>query len=280
MVSSVSLAVALGYQGELRAARDSAVESAEQEALERQRADELAAGEQRERKRADENARQIERILYAQQTNEIDESLARNDLVRAKRLLDECPEHLRNWVWEHLKRRLANRARTIGRRNGIRIVAVSPDGTRIAYGSTTLVVRDIGESKPVAVLDPQSIPVLTDAEFAGDGDRIVSGDVAGVVRVWDVNSGELLREIPSPLPPVEGTRTEMSALSCSPNGKHLAVAFYRNSAETRRGALVDPPSDPEVRVWDLESGTTALRIGNLDGLPSGVDFHPDGNSFV
>ncbi len=72
-------------------------------------------------------------------------------------------------------------------------VAFSPDGTRIASGSTDKTVRlwDAASGDLLETLTGHE-GTVSSVVFSPDGTRIVSGSVDQTVRLWDTASGELL----------------------------------------------------------------------------------------
>ncbi len=136
-------------------------------------------------------------------------------------------------LWESSDGRLLQRL--AGHQGGVNSVAWSPDGTRLASGG---VLRDKGE---LFVWDAQtgarlsswhepSAKVYTLAWSPG-GAGLLSGGSDGMLRWWDLPSGECVRVCKAH----QGT---IQALKVSPDGRRLASGG----------------DDGTIRLWDLESG--------------------------
>ncbi len=142
---------------------------------------------------------------------------------------------------------------------GVRSVAFSPDGTMLALGPW-----ESGGRRPIVTLwewpgrrrlrdlvgDGGSVNAMA---FTPDGSRLVMGDSAGRLRLWDVGAG---RERACRQAHTAG----ITAVALSPDGRLFATA-----------SLVDR----EVRLWDATRGEPR---GSRQA-PAGVTalaFSPDG----
>ena len=134
-----------------------------------------------------------------------------------------------------------------------RILAVSPDGSRVASNY-------LGE---VRVLDVPSGRVLLDvseaianvASFTADGSRFALGTM-GSVQIWDVNEAREVLTIRDPGGPV-------GLLAFSPDGTHLA------------GAVGPVYVYGEVKVWDAADGREVLSLKGQQSVRD-IAFSPDG----
>ncbi|OCB85104.1 WD40 repeat-like protein [Sanghuangporus baumii] len=96
---------------------------------------------------------------------------------------------------------------------------------------------------------------VTSVIFSPDGKRIASSSGDYTVRVWDVDSGEVVSG------PFEGHTSWVRSVAFSPDGKRVASGS----------------GDFTIRIWDVDRG--ALALGPLEGHTGeiwSVAFSPDG----
>jgi WD40 repeat protein len=95
-------------------------------------------------------------------------------------------------------------------------VAFSPDGTQVLTGST------IARLWKIDVIDQQltfSAPAaITVSALAPDGKTILIGDEAGNTGLWDLNTGNLLRNFPKDY-------HDVKSVAFSPDGKLVAISL-------------------------------------------------------
>lgn len=164
-------------------------------------------------------------------------------------------------------------------RGWVRWVRVSPDGARLA---------SCGNDNLVKVW---SLPDGTlEREFVGherfpyavawhpDGQRLVSFDLMGVIREWDVATGEVLHTLEAKVMWGfdEKFRADMGGardLQFSLDGKTLAVAGLTEVSNAFAGV-----HKPMILLLDWEQHEQAHQFKDDDykGMAWGVRFHPDG----
>jgi WD40 repeat protein len=179
-------------------------------------------------------------------------------------------------------------ARLRGRDTDVDRLAFAPDGRRLVYGASdgTLRVLDCRSGAEVACLRPErpaddpnkQVRTVTwvgsDADqfatgvsnlgvdvrslaFGADTRRLVTGSSDRVVRVWDMETGVLLRAFGH-------QECWHSSLALSPDGRFLAS-----------GA-----ADRTVRVWEIETGEQVACLVGPEGNTWAVAFSPDGRTLA
>ncbi|KAG8701958.1 hypothetical protein FRC09_005033 [Ceratobasidium sp. 395] len=138
--------------------------------------------------------------------------------------------------------------------------------------------------------------------FSPDGRSVVSGSSNKTVRIWDAETGKLVRD------PLRGHTDAVLAVAISSNGRWITSGsvdktvliwdvdtgnaalepLYGHSGPVRSVAfspdcrlIVSGSDDRTVRVWDVETGQAVLEplISHSQGIMS-VVFSPDGHKIV
>lgn len=158
-----------------------------------------------------------------------------------------------------------NFLRHFGECEYVQSAAFSPDGATLATAGTALRLWHSAMGAEIRTL--QAGPDVVDrdkyglscAEFFPDGNRLVSGGDAGILRLWNVNTGEEIRHYQQPI-----------------NNDH--------HPDPVRGAVVLPGGKKvatiagNVNLWDLERGEV---VSTFDGYTEGdvgrpIAISPDG----
>ena len=192
--------------------------------------------------------------------------------------------------------------RRMFKKNRVLAVAFSPDGTRLASGSTDMTVRlsDTTGDRDSMTLQKHTGPTNVLA-FSPDGKMLASGSTDKTVQLWDTATGE-------PLATLTGHKNGIAALAFSPDGNTLvsgstdgtirfwhiptgapvdtvitghtqsikAATFFKDSS-----TLVSAAFNGEITFWDVETSqkSAVQDIGHRDWY-SAVAFSPDGTKLV
>ena len=141
-----------------------------------------------------------------------------------------------------------------GHSNSVRSVAFSPDGRRLATGSSdnTAKIWDLDSGKAVLTLEGHSSSVSSVA-FSPDGRRLATGSEDNTAKIWDLDSGKAALTL-------EGHSSSVSSVAFSPDGRRLATGSY----------------DGTAKIWDINSGKAALTLKGHSNSVLSVAFSPDG----
>lgn len=93
--------------------------------------------------------------------------------------------------------------------------------------------------------------------YSAAGGMLASVPDRYAIKIWDVNSGELLYKIPTSF------TGAVNSLAFSPDGKTLATGHY----------------DGTIKTWDAKTGQL-LKTMKSTGVIESLVFHPDGNILV
>src|SRR5262249_31689684 len=161
----------------------------------------------------------------------------------------------------------------VGHTGVIVAVAFSPDGSRLATGSS---------DRTVKVWDPRTGAALLDLKghtgevrrvaFSADGTRILSHDRttsspdspfgSNTVKGWEAKAGAAVLEL-------KGKSGSSGAVS--PDGTRIVTG----GSVRDRGAGLDQVKG-EATVWDARTGAALAELKGFKGAVSSVAFSPDG----
>ena len=147
-------------------------------------------------------------------------------------------------------------------RGAIYEIAISPEGERLAVASATGIwLYSIPELEDIAWFETDA---AINIDWSPDGERIASIDSDGPVRVWEVATGDMLRELKG------HDRIHLNShfttnVVWSPDGKQLASVG-------REGTM---------RVWDVATGNERVALeGQINYGSIVLAWSPDGKRFA
>lgn len=152
----------------------------------------------------------------------------------------------------------------------VKSISFSSDSKRIVSAAYTATsgVHQKGEVKIWSVESGQTLVSLagpheegpryiTTATFSPDNKLIATGSFDKKLKLWDSETGKLLREF-------EGHAHNVLSVAFSPDGKRVASASADNT----------------VLVWDVERGDKLVRLTGHTKPVFSVKFSPDGKRIV
>jgi WD40 repeat protein len=169
----------------------------------------------------------------------------------------------------------------------IRTLAVSPDESLIAIAGNDSVIRllslkdgavqkEIGQKetgqREIAGIEDRVFSLC----FHPDGKSLVSGDLKGTIREWNVESGESVRELDA------SSFYKLNHMQDS--GGIRRLAFDAEGKRLLCGGMKDPTGGfcqgaPQLIVFDWATGKQTHEIvagDRTDGFIYDAQFHPDG----
>lgn len=109
--------------------------------------------------------------------------------------------------------------------------------------------------------------IIRDVIFTSDGRFLVSAGDDKVVRVWDTQTGEVVRTIRGQIE--DGLEGQIFAAALSPDERILAVGGYL-------GKLGDGRSAGRIRLHDFQTGEVLGLLKGHSNIVNSLAFSPDG----
>ncbi len=191
----------------------------------------------------------------------------------------------------------------------VNTIAFSPDGKLIAAandqqtvklinvttGKTFASLQIVAKEEAALLAYPAGAAAfqVSILAFSPDGNTLAVGTNLGQVKLFDVQSGKLLRslddakarlaekETPDKSTPIKRAMGSIESLAFSPDGKTLATSGnsfrdYADDAKLGRGSVRRSPGPGRLKLWDVGTGTVKEDLVAMV-FPYGVTFSPDGH---
>jgi WD40 repeat protein/serine/threonine protein kinase len=203
---------------------------------------------------AETKAEDLRRAMYANSIQLADAKYKEGNIKRVHELLDSCPNDLRGWEWNRLNH---------------------------IMDQSSVTLRGHEDEIWCLALSP-------------DGKQVASGDVNGIIKLWNWETGIELKTF-------HRHTDYVTSLAFSPDGSRLAsgsgdqvIKIWDISkgqeVMTLRGHswinsvafspdnkfIASAGDDAQVRIWDISKGEEVITFGGEQGEVRSVVFNPDG----
>jgi len=140
-----------------------------------------------------------------------------------------------------------------GHKSPVLSLSFSPDGRRLASGSSDNTIRMWNLEPSCSVNLEDQLGRVCSASVSPDGKILALGSQDSLIRIWNVASRHFTRTL-------SGHTGDVASLAFSPDGKFLASGSYDNS----------------VRIWDVDTWVCSTTLHGPSSLVSCVNFSPNG----
>lgn len=167
---------------------------------------------------------------------------------------------------------------------GDQILTASEDGTaRLWKPTSDYISQDLISGETIYAWRPTHELVhdgpVRDASLSQDGTRVLTVGDDGLVKVWEANSGKLVKNISPTLGSKSSRLVFLTSAAFSRDGAHLVFTYYYYLHGRQGSKDTSGPPEGAVEVWDT---TAWARVKNLSypGSIYNAQFSPDGRFVV
>jgi WD40 repeat protein/serine/threonine protein kinase len=166
-------------------------------------------------------------------------------------------------VWDLTRHEVILTLDELGPTMEIRSLDWSPDGHQLllACYDRTARIWSLETKTPIFVFQRHETSSLSSATYNPDGRRIASKDFDGRVLVWDVTTGQILREMKTPR-------------AFSPNRGHQ-IAWHPAGEMLAAGC-----GEGSILIWDVLTGREIHRLKGHRSNVRSLSWSPDGQRLV
>jgi WD40 repeat protein len=171
-------------------------------------------------------------------------------------------------------------------------LAFAAGSSKLLVAGKRLKLFDIKSAKPLSDIDTAARAIA----IKSDGSAAVTGDESGIIRIWDLNTGQVIKQFSEPTRLVNALTFWQDEKSIVAVGGEIGVYDVSSSlvrsfphpwginapssmAMLPNGRVVTNGSDiRELFVWNLQSGKAVQHIVGSTGVVRGLNFAPNSNT--
>jgi WD40 repeat protein len=137
-------------------------------------------------------------------------------------------------------------------------LAVTPNGKVLVSGALDGIrMWDLLQQRPLATLTRFNNLINTLA-ISPDGQTLASGDNIGVIKLWDLSTGKLIRTIPA------AHSNTVTKIAFTPDGK----------------TLVSASRDRTIKLWNLSTGESVRTLTGHNNWINDIAINPNGQTLA
>lgn len=187
----------------------------------------------------------------------------------------------------------------VGHTSNVLSLAITPNGKVLVSGALDGIrMWDLLQQRPLATLTRFDNLIYTLA-ISPDGQTLASGDNVGVIKLWDLGTGKLIRTVlaahtntvtklvfsPDGNTLISGSRDRTIKLWNVSSGELVRTLTGHNSwvnaiALNRNGQTLASAGRDGVKLWNLTTGELITTLYGHSDWVSAIAFSPDGRKLA
>nr|WP_198015034.1 WD40 repeat domain-containing protein [Mastigocladopsis repens] len=146
----------------------------------------------------------------------------------------------------------------VGHTSNVLSLAVTPNGKVLVSGALDGIrMWDLLQQRPLATLTRFDNLIYTLA-ISPDGQTLASGDNIGVIKLWDLGTGKLIRTVPA------AHSNTVTKLAFTPDGN----------------TLISASRDRTIKLWNVTTGELVSTLTGHNSWVNAIAINPNGQTLA